>query len=510
MSINKNILTVFLSVMVLLTIALSFRGINIGRELSQDEMMLFKISGQDFNKVIPLLRNIDMHPPLTYLLIHFLMKLSDSATLIRLYFVVFGLGCCLLTYLLARELFNREVALLALLFSAFSPLLIFVSQYVRSYIDSAFWMLMSSLFMLRLIKGRYNLLNWIGYIISSTLSIYTFYFSFILAGAQFIFINVFIRNNRRLTLKWYAAFLVIAVAFLPWLPSMLHQFKGATSLSYDWSDKGFKFAGLRLGLYLRNIFSIAGFDPAFMTFRGGVSGNFTKPLLAVVSILSFAGVIWFLHRCLVLLKERFSGHKEFVCFLPFFVFVPLLLSWIGAVLCGFLPNAKYFAAFHAMFLILIAFFIYAYWKKRRLISVSFALLIIAVFSIRIPLSVSAEIELEKASRFLSARLGSSDALVCVRVCPKPEVNRNIIDAMDYLKFNEKMSEYEFSSSADKDKLAQGLTGYKNIWFCRAAGNIEVFGANQLLDNLLVTEGYAPNRIKEFKNIDIIKYEKLTR
>ena len=112
------------------------------------------------------------------------MKISTSTSWIRFYFVLFGVGVCVLIYLIAREYFNEKLANIALLIAAFSPLLIFASQYVRSYMDSAFWMLLSCLMMLRILKGKESIFNWAGYVISCVLSIYTFYFSAAVTGER--------------------------------------------------------------------------------------------------------------------------------------------------------------------------------------------------------------------------------------------------------------------------------------------------------------------------------------
>ena len=81
------------------------------------------------------------------------MRLVGSGFWVRGYFVLFGIGVCWLVYLIAKEYLDERLGRISLLLSVFSPLMIFTSQYARSYIDSAFWMLLSVLFMLKIIKG---------------------------------------------------------------------------------------------------------------------------------------------------------------------------------------------------------------------------------------------------------------------------------------------------------------------------------------------------------------------
>ena len=385
---------------VLLAAGLFLRTLNLNKEFSGDETILIGISGQDVSQIVPQLTAKDVYPPFTYLAVHYLMRLVGQEFWIRAYFVLFGMGVCWLVYLIAKEYLDERLGIISLLLSVFSPLMIFTSQYVRSYIDSAFWMLLSVLFMLKIMKGKGNIVNWMGYAVSMALGLYTFYFSALLLFAQFVFVTAFVFNDRKTLLKWYAAFSLVGLAFLPWAPTALGQFHNASSLVYDWAGKGFCVGPFRVGLYARNIFSLIGFDPSFMVFREGVIRQFAKPVLAVAGLAGIGMFIFFLCCYFRHIEEALPGEKKLVWFLPCLISVPLAIAWLFAALLNVLSGARYFVAFHALFLILMAVAIRDILTRKKVLGILLLVIILIVFALRIPEAVSSEFGTRGASLFL--------------------------------------------------------------------------------------------------------------
>ena len=493
---------------ILLSFALFLRTFNLNREFSGDETILIGISQLKLEEIIPTLKQKDVYPPLTYLLVHHLMQFNSSTTWIRLYFVLFGLGTCLLIYLITKEYLNKKLARFALLLAVFSPLLIFASQYVRSYIDSTFWMLLTSLFMLKIIKAQDKLVNWAGYIISAALSLYTFYFSALLIFTQSIFVTIFKYKDKKLILKWYISLFIVGLMFLPWLFSAIAQFNNASSIDFDWYSKGFNFGALRFGMYTRNLFSLIGFDPYFMIFPGGITAHFNKLFLAIGVSLCFCLFIIFLYTCFNYLQDKFFGNKVMVWYPFFLIFVPVIISWVCSGLFNTLPNARYLVTFHAFFLILITVFIHRIWKKRPSFGIILSFLIFSIFLFRITYSVSSEFDTRGAISFLKENLIEQDCVVCVKSCPPKNEIINLIQLGDYLELKEDGSSFKFKSEKDWEAAKLSLSPFRRVWFYRIYSNVEIFGGNQVVDNLLKEQGYNPVNITKFKNIiDVIEYEK---
>ena len=477
------------------------------KELSGDEINIFSISDQSFDQMISTLITKEVYPPVTYIALHYMMKISRSEIWVRLYFVLFGTGVCFLIYMLAKEFLDSKLAITALILGTFSPLLISTSQYVRSYIDSAFWMLLSTLFMMKIMKGKDSFTNWAGYLISASLSLYTFYFSALLIFSQAIFAVVTTFKNKKLLMKWFLAFFGVGLIFLPWLPVSIRQFHNASSIVFDWSSKGFTFGVFRIGLYARNIFSIVGFDPNFMIFQGGVTKYFPKSILLSVALIILSLGVFFTYHCYKFLKNKFSANKTFVWFLLFLIYFPMILSWSAAALLNTLPMAKYLVALHAIFLILLACFIYSLSERRRLAGNMLLALIIIIFSLRIPDAISPEFDYMKASQFLRSNLTKNDCLICIVDCQFADNNFNIIEAGNYFKLNDKRSGSLPLSERAKQELRSKIAAYEEIMFYKVYGHAEVFGANDMLDNFFKDEGYMPKVVKRIKNIDIVRYKR---
>ena len=494
-------------VFVILTAGVFLRTVNIDKDLSGDELLTIRIAQADSNKIITMLKEMDIYPPLTYLMVHHWSSPGASNAWIRGYFMLFGIGVCLLIYLITKEYLGEEAARLALLLSAFSPLLIFASQYVRSYIDSAFWMLLSVLFMLKILKGRGGLLIWTGYVAAAALSLYTFYFSALLIFAQLIFIVIVTFKNKKMLLKWFFAFSGVGLIFLPCLAMALRQFHNASGAAFDWSAKGLNFGAFRIGLYTRNIFSLIGFDPYFMVFQGGVTKHFSKGVLLSGIFISLCLIIFFLYSCFKFLESRFSANKTLIWVFPFLIFFPLVLSWMAVALFNTLPNAKYLVVFHALFLILLAAFIYSLLEKKRLVGNIVLFFIIVVFSLRIQDAVSPEFDYTRASQFLKTNLTKDDCLICILPCPIRDNYFRIVETGDFFKVNGKRSGYIPVSKSAWEGLRSKIAPHKEIWFYKVYGNAEVFGADAAIDDFLKNEGYAQNVIKRFRNIDIVKYKR---
>lgn len=492
---------------VLLSLGFFIRLLNIGRDFSGDETILIWIARHDFSSIIPLLTKTEVYPPLTYMTVHFLMGISQSATFIRAYFVLFGVGTSFVTYLLSKEYLGPKFAKIALLLSVFSPLLIFGSQYVRSYIDSAFWMLLSVFFLLRIIKGRDGIANMAGYLISAAISLYTFYFSAFLILAQFLFVAIFGLRNKRSALRWALSYICIVAAFLPWLGHAASQFHNVSSMAYDWSGKGLNLGPVRVGLFMRNILSLVGFDPYFMVFQGGVTSHFSKVILITACAAALGLFIYFSLYYFRYLRSRFDNRRELVWFFPFMIFVPLAICWAQALFLNILVNAKYLMALHALFLIIVAVAIYSVLERRKLIGIGLLILIVALFCMRIPSAISAEFDSKGAVKFLTSNLGKDDGLVCMFGCPQDLGTREIIEMDKYFILNSNKSAYIASSKENLPAMRDRLRPFTTIWFYRVYGNAEAFGANNAIANMLKTEGYIVDKVERFRNIDVMKYIK---
>jgi len=113
---------------------------------------------------------------LSQLLLHFVLRASESEFILRLPSVVFSVGEVALIYVLTLRLFSRRTAALASLFLALSPLHVWYSQEVRWYSQWSFLSTLTFLLLLQLLDGA-RLKVWIGYAVVSVINMYTFILS---------------------------------------------------------------------------------------------------------------------------------------------------------------------------------------------------------------------------------------------------------------------------------------------------------------------------------------------
>lgn len=483
----------------LLSIAFILRLINIGKAPCNDELLVLNIAGKNLSDLLALLKTTDVYPPLTYILLHYWLKINQSPEWIRLYFVIFGLASCLIIYLIAKEYLGKKTANIALTIAAFSPFLIFGSQYIRSYMDSAFFILCSTYFLLKVIKKKNVMISCVGYCVSTALAFYTFYFSALIVAAQFLFLMIFAKNRK----IWILTFLIIGILFLPWVLPAVSQLQNASSMPFDWSTVGFNVGSLRLGLYARSVAALFGFDPYFFTIREGIFSRFSFSTLVVILSMSAAMFALFLYKIFITLRSRFSGRPDMQWFIPTLALLPLVFSWISASVFNMVPSTKYFLALHGIFIIGIAFLIEELLNKNKRAGIISLIILLTIFMFRIPKATSTEFDDSAVVSFLN-KSARGNVVMSKASCPTGgEVN--IISLETFFILDKNGRSYSMTSNDRWQRLSEEIKGLDKVWFYRVYGNDEIFGANRIVDLWLSDHDYKKKSVHKFKNADIIEY-----
>lgn len=159
------------------------------------------------------------YPPLFYLLLKTWSGVGGSEFILRLPVAVFGAACVLLAYALAVELADTKVALSVAGLVAFSPLLIWYSQELRSYSILAALSLASTGSCVRLLK-RPSWAWWIALVLFTSAALYLHYFAVFLVLLQTAIAIVLLadrRTNWPRSGVWLTALLAAILAYWPWL-----------------------------------------------------------------------------------------------------------------------------------------------------------------------------------------------------------------------------------------------------------------------------------------------------
>jgi len=168
---------------------------------------------------------VDIHPPFYYSLLHYWLVFGSSEGAIRSLSALAGTLTVPLVYSIGRSLFNRATGLGAALLLALSPFHLWYSQETRMYALLALLTTCSIYCMLELLRGK-GWPAWIGYVLTTSLSLYTHYYAFFIVLFQNLFMAYLCLTDprwRRTLGGWISAQAAVSVCFAPWLPVLFRQ-----------------------------------------------------------------------------------------------------------------------------------------------------------------------------------------------------------------------------------------------------------------------------------------------
>ncbi|HEX3035923.1 MAG TPA: glycosyltransferase family 39 protein [Thermodesulfobacteriota bacterium] len=217
-----------LTLLIILFVGLFLRIYHLGYEsIWIDEGYSIIFAKLNPSQIIEVTSKDDFHTPFYYIILHYWMNLfGDSEFSIRFPSAIFGFLAILMIYKVGSLIFDKKVGLLSSLILALSIFHIHYSQDARMYSLMAFLTLVSMYFFIRLMKER-SFGTSIGYILSSTLLIYTQYFGLFIVVAQNIYLAtlfLFSREKLKINLrKWVLLQVTIILLFAPWIVILVKQ-----------------------------------------------------------------------------------------------------------------------------------------------------------------------------------------------------------------------------------------------------------------------------------------------
>ena len=196
---------------VVLAIGLALRFWNLdSQSLSMDEVEELKLAA---SSVVNITQEPNSFPPFYHFVLHVWLQLCDSELAARWLSVVFGMLHIAAGYQLARTWTDRRTGVLAATLIALSPFEIFYSQQGRGYSMFAFLVTLTCWLFVRAVR-RPNVWNWLAFVTTSTLGVYThYYFAVFLALTPvLLLVDQSARTSWRRALPAYA---VIGLLCLP-------------------------------------------------------------------------------------------------------------------------------------------------------------------------------------------------------------------------------------------------------------------------------------------------------
>ncbi|HWP93852.1 MAG TPA: glycosyltransferase family 39 protein [Thermodesulfobacteriota bacterium] len=216
-----------LALAAVLLIGLFLRLYDLGGEsVWLDEAFSIQMAKSNLSGVIEATTQ-DTYPPLYPILLHYWVGfLGDSEFSTRFMSVLFGFLAVLMIYKVGILVSDRETGILSALILALSNFHIYYSQEARMYSLMVLLTLASMYFFLRMLKSE-GRADSIGYILSSSLLMYTHIYGLFIIIAQNIYSFtelILERKDSKLNLKkWILLQLILAVLFSPWVTVFMEQ-----------------------------------------------------------------------------------------------------------------------------------------------------------------------------------------------------------------------------------------------------------------------------------------------
>ena len=191
-----------------------------------------------FHQMIKQVANDSEHPPLHYIILHYWINLfGDSEFSTRFLSVIYSFFALFMIYKVATLIFNKNIGILSCLLLALSRFHIHYSQEVRSYSLMTLLALLSIYFFIRLME-KVSFKVSIGYIIFSTLLIYTHYFSIFIILAQNVYIftlSLLSRRKCKLNFRVWLLFQgILIILYMPWINTFINRTFRNINVGYSW------------------------------------------------------------------------------------------------------------------------------------------------------------------------------------------------------------------------------------------------------------------------------------
>lgn len=184
--------------------------------------LVFSHSDKSFGEVFEVLKG-DVHPPLYYYLIHFFLEIfGDSIYVARFVSLLFGVSGIVVLYYLGKEIFNKNVALIAVGLLSINQFDIYYSQDARMYTMLFFSTSLSFLFLIRYLKTP-TLKSALLYSLTTALLVNTHFYALFALCSQYLIILYFIIKPYGTTGKkvFFHALISGVITLISFIPSLV-------------------------------------------------------------------------------------------------------------------------------------------------------------------------------------------------------------------------------------------------------------------------------------------------
>ncbi len=216
----------------LLLIGLAIRLYKSGEpSLWFDELWSVYLTRLPLDEMLRLVSQLDVHPPLYYILLRGVAAFGQSELTFRLSSTIFDLAALLPLYLLARKLAGQRAAWIACSLFTVSSLHVIYAQNVRMYTLQATLFLCSYALLWRLLtEERPPRWVYLAYVLVSAPTLYLNNFAALLLANQGVVLLV-VSRTRRSFIRMGILWAIVGLIYLPWFAALLNQYKNNTTFN---------------------------------------------------------------------------------------------------------------------------------------------------------------------------------------------------------------------------------------------------------------------------------------
>lgn len=228
---HKNVVIPLISILLLGSL-LRFYGLE-NQSLSNDELSAWTRSRyDDLSTVINSGVRPGVNPPGYLTFLHFVQKyMGDSESALRFPSAISGVLSIFVIYLLGVRLYSHREGLIASAFMAVFWCPIYYSQTARAYSMLLLFTLLATYLWISILESlthHHGLSHYLmlGYIVSATVCSYLHHFGLYLIALQGLGAVLSFARRREGLARILIIYLVILIAYLPWLPAMVEDLLG--------------------------------------------------------------------------------------------------------------------------------------------------------------------------------------------------------------------------------------------------------------------------------------------
>lgn len=502
--ITKNFKLIFL---LIVAVAIILRVIYLDKSLSGDEINSVLGAKQKIENIFSYVAKNDSYPPLQHLMLHFWLWGSEHEIWIRIFYIIFGIGMCLMAYLIGKTYVDKRFGMFSMLFVSISPQLVHLSQYVRGIIVSAFFVSLSIYFLLRILSGKRNLLNWSGYVTSTICASYSFYFIALIIIAENIYLALNYKRSKDILRNWIFCQGLIVISLIPWIPFFAQQltFVNIANNAVASINRGFFIMGFHVGSFVRLLVGTFGLDPLFLG-SANLSKEWPSSLLAIITLLSVFIAVVILFRATNFFRKSTDTSKISCWFFQSLIIIPIVLAMLLRHFNNFPVMSRYSTPICFFFNFIIVGAILSF-RSKKIQNLLFAILAILIIS-RLPWVYESIEEWREAVHYVESKVGARDCIVFLEKGKNDykyysKLSTPRIDVGKYFKRERHNLNVVSISPEDSIGLLNLIGAYERSWVILT--HTKIFGGTDVLESWFISNGFTEEDKKSFIGVDVLVF-----